>query len=59
MRGVFPPRICVLVLRPILTFPRRAEEAEMNMPGKRFQGKCVWTGLADASKSHSKRDARR
>ncbi len=59
MRGVFPLRICVLVLRPILTFPRRAEEAEMSMPGKLFRGECVWTGLADASKSHPERGASR
>ncbi len=56
---MFPPRICVLVLRPSLTFPRRAEEAEMNVPGKLSHVRCVWTGLVDASRSHPERDARR
>ena len=35
-----------------LCFPRRAEEAEMNVLGRVFHALCVWTGFADAAGSH-------
>ena len=49
---MFLPRICVLVLKPEPVFPRRAEEAEMNLLGRALHVLRVWTGLADASDSH-------